>query len=98
MYYAVTQNSVATAVIGKLGALSEAFSDVKELAKRMQGVVPADLQGIGFTPTDAASILSAVADANALAQYYDTGLPPSSYPQPPAAYVYGQSQRVVLGP
>lgn len=62
------------------------------------GVAPADLEGIGMAPADAGAILSAIADANALSQYYNAGLPPGSYPQPPSAYPYGTSQRIVIGP
>ena len=47
---------------------------------------------------DAQSVLSALADANALRQIYETGLPPATYPQPPQAYVYAASQRQVIGP
>jgi hypothetical protein len=57
-----------------------------------------NLTGIGMASGDADAILSALADANALSSYYNTGLPPGTYPQPGSAYVYGASQRIVLGP
>lgn len=64
------------------------------------GVSPSDLEavGSGIAPADAGAILSAIADAHALSSFYNTGLPPGSYPQPPSAYVYGISQRIVIGP
>lgn len=65
------------------------------------GVSAGDLTSLGPNPMssgDANAILSAIADAHALAGLYNTGLPPGTYPQPPSAYVYGASQRIVMGP
>ena len=41
---------------------------------------------LGYDSADAQDTLTALADAAAHAQIYDTGLPPGSYPQPPQAY------------
>ena len=60
-------------------------------------MVAASFAPIGGWPVKVAVILT-IACANALAQLYSTGLPPASYPQPPSAYVYGASQRQVIGP
>jgi len=82
----------------RLVALRSALESVADLYAWSAGVAPADLEGAGFNAADAATLQSAIADANALAQIYATGLPPSTYPQPSSAYVYAASQRQVIGP
>jgi hypothetical protein len=63
------------------------------------GVSLADLEGLGPAGTgipaaDAGQILSAIKDAYALSCFYNTGLPPSGYPQPPSAYRHRASAQV----
>jgi len=50
--------------------------------------------GPGMDPGDAQALLSACADANGLSLLYDTGTDPRNVP---AGYVYGASQKIVLG-
>lgn len=71
-----------------------------DLQAWMAGIGLADLTdpAVGLSQADAEAILTAVADAAAGAQIYETGLPPGTYPQPSGAYVYAASQRIVIGP
>lgn len=78
--------------------IRNAMNVADNLYEWSSGVAPSDLTGIGMASGDADAILSAIADANALSLYYNTGLPPGSYPQPASAYAYGASQRIVIGP
>lgn len=75
-----------------------ALEQCYDLYRWSSGVAAADLAAIGFAAADAAVLLSAIADANAEYVTYNTGLPPSSYPQPPTAYPYAASQSEVIGP
>lgn len=54
-----------------------------------------DLQGLAFSATDLQALRSAIADAHALYQLYSAGTLPGTYSLP---YVFGASQRIVLGP
>lgn len=94
----ITQAQVTQAVTSKLIALRTALNDVADLHEWTSGLSEADLMNIGFAQADADAILSAVADASAVAQIYTTGLPPGTYPQPASAYVYEASQAGVIGP
>lgn len=94
----VTQAVVTQRVQAKLGALRDALNDVADEYKWTSGVSANDLVAIGFSSADANAILSAVADAHAVALIYETGLPPATYPQPASAYPYEASQAAVLGP
>jgi hypothetical protein len=94
----ITQAIVTQQVQAKLGALRDALAGVQDMHNWTAGVAGSDLVALGFSSGGASDILSAVADANALAQIYQTGLPPGTYPQPAAAYVYEASQAAVLGP
>lgn len=94
----ITAVIVTQRVQSKLGALRDALNDVADEYRWTSGVSAGDLEGIGFSAAGANAVLSAVADANAVAQIYETGLPPGSYPQPASAYPYEASQAIVLGP
>lgn len=98
MFEGISMVQVASNTQARLIALREALQGVQELYAWSSGVAVAELQTLGFSATDAASLQSAIADANAVAQIYSTGLPPSTYPQPASAYVYAASQRQVIGP
>lgn len=98
MFGSITQAQVTQVVTQRLYALQQALDAVQDLHGWSSGVSESDLVAAGFTAADATAILSAVNDANALAQIYATGLPPSTYPQPAGAYVYAASQRQVIGP
>jgi hypothetical protein len=95
---AVQQGPLVQAVQSRLVTLRNALDAAVQLQGWASAVAVTDLEGIGFTAADAQALLSAIADANALAQIYLTGLPPSTYPQPASAYVYAASQRAIIGP
>lgn len=82
----------------RLSNLRTALHAVADLYAWSSSLATPDLASIGFNSADAQALQSALADANALAQIYLTGLPPQSYPQPAQAYVYAASQRIVIGP
>lgn len=95
------QNSsgvIAGNVAQRLLNLRNALDAVQDLYGWSSGLSAADLEAVGFSAADASTLLSAVADAHALAQIYSTGLPPGTYPQPSSAYVYAATQRQVIGP
>lgn len=94
----LTQAQVLASIQAKLLNLRNALADVQDLYGWSSGLAVSDLEGIGFDASDAQEILSAIADANALADIYTTGQPPASYPQAASAYVYATSQRQVIGP
>jgi hypothetical protein len=72
---------------------------VADSYKSTSGIAAADLVTLGFTSADASAILSAVADANAMNDYWTQGHPVSgNYPQPASNYVFGTSAAQVLGP
>jgi hypothetical protein len=93
-----TLQSIATNAITKLKNLRDALEGVNDFNEWLVTQTEAQLTALGFSATDYSELTSALADANALYQFYDTGLPPSTYPQPASAYVYGASQRIVIGP
>lgn len=94
-----TQANVLASVQSKLVALRSALDAVAQEYKWSSGVAVSDLVALGFTTADANSILSAVADSNALADYYNSGHPTQgSYPQPTSSYIFGASAAAVIGP
>lgn len=94
-----TQQYVLASVQSKLTALRSALDAVAQEYKWSSGVAASDLVTLGFTEADASAILSAVADANALSDYWNVGHPTQgSYPQPQSDYVFGQSAANVIGP
>jgi hypothetical protein len=98
----ITAGAIVGTAITRLLALRTALEDIADLQASLSEVSATELDPIftnaGMTSSDVSAVLSAVADANALTQIYNTGLPPSSYPQPPSAYPYAASQRAVIGP
>jgi hypothetical protein len=91
-------DTIQITVTAKLKALQAALDNITDLYGWSSTVAAGDLENLGMNSTDASTLLSACADANAVAQIYETGLPPSSYPQPASAYVYAATQRQVMGP
>lgn len=89
---------IAQKVQAQLIQLRNAINGVQNMYGWSSGVSAGDLEAIGFSAGDADALLAAISDANAVAQIYETGLPPGSYPQPASAYVYAASQRLVIGP
>jgi hypothetical protein len=96
----MTQQLILQTVQSRLNALQSALEDVVKMHNWAAGVSAGDLEGTpaNFNANDAVAILSACADANALASYWFNGLPPSTYPQPASSYVYGASSNQVVGP
>jgi hypothetical protein len=95
----LNQAQVLSMVQSKLIAVREALDSITDLYGWTSGLLPADIEtATGLDANDAGTLLSAVSDANAVAVFYDTGLPPSQYPQPSTAYPYAASQRQVIGP
>lgn len=95
----LTQAQLLGLVQQPLQQLKTALEAVSDLGAWSAAISAADLETTyGFSAADAAALQSAIADAAALARFYDTGLPPASYPQPSSAYIYGASQRQVIGP
>lgn len=93
----INQAQVINNVQQGLTIIRAAMNVAENLYAASSGLAPSDLTGIGMASGDANAILSACADANALSLYYNTGLPPGTYPQPSSTYVYGASQRLVIG-
>jgi hypothetical protein len=93
----VNSTTIGSVVTAKLVALRTALEAVNDLQGWASGVAVTDLEGIGFSDTDASALLSAIADAGALYSIYATGQPPDTYPQAASAYVYAASQRQVMG-
>lgn len=87
-------------IAGKLERHRAALSDIAELHAWSATVSAADLSAapISMDPGDANAVLSAISDAYAEFLIHTTGLPPGTYPQPPSAYVYADSQNRVIGP
>jgi hypothetical protein len=88
-------NNVVTALAQVRGAMTAArylhdFSSAVSLAD-LTAVAP---DGPGLDPATAQAILSACADAYGHSLLYDTGTDPRNVP---AGYVYGASQKLVLG-
>jgi hypothetical protein len=94
----LTGQQVAAQVTQRLTTLRNALDGVGDLYGWTSGVALSDLEGLGLSAAWAGQLLSAVADAHALAQIYATGQPPGSYPQAASAYVYAASQQQVIGP
>jgi hypothetical protein len=94
----MTQGQTLSLVQTKLTNLRAALDVVTDLYGWSSGVAVADLVALGFSSADATTLLSAIADAHALAQIYSTGQPPSTYPQAATTFVYSASQRQVIGP
>lgn len=74
------------------------FEGIIDMQAWVSAQSDAQLEALGFSAGDLTMLRSALADANAMAQIYLTGLPPGTYPQPASAYVYATSMRAIIGP
>ena len=74
------------------------FEEIIDMFEWVSAQSDGDLEALGFTAGDLSMLRSALADANAMAQIYLTGLPPGTYPQPASAYIYATSMRAIIGP
>lgn len=88
--------------IRRLLALRTALEAVDDYNRWLSAQAAADLeaQPIGAPPADLVALQSAFADADVFVQLYDAGSIPSSYgyTDPASPYVFGASQRLVIGP
>lgn len=94
----MTAQGIINSVQSKLANLQNALQAAADTYGWLSAYAVADLEAVGLGAADAQDLLTAAADANALAQINLTGLPPGSYPQPPSDYVYAASQRLIIGP
>lgn len=92
----ISPSSISQDVVNVLINLRDALHSADYLQQWMSGLSPSDLTAIGFSATDAGTIMSAVADAAALYSLYRTGQPPATYPQAASAYPYSASQSRVI--
>lgn len=86
----------------RLTALRNALEQCHDFKQWLSAYTAADLEAapVSLDTTSAPAIFNAFADADALYQLYTTGAltsPPSGYTTP-GTYVFGASQRVVIGP
>jgi len=95
-----SDNLNAGVIIGNVQAVLKAhraaLNAINDMWAWSSGVTAADLQAAPLNMTQA--LLSAIADAHAEYLIHTTGLPPATYPQPPQAYVYANSQTAEIGP
>lgn len=102
----ITDNETPANLIARAGQVLQdwfnAMDEVQQFQEYLSGIAVADLEntaaGMGFSAAYAQGLKSAFADADAARQLIQTGLPPSSYPQPPSAYVYAASIYAIMGP
>lgn len=94
----LSQAQILASIQAKLLNLRNALDDVENLYAWSSAIAATDLEAIGFNDSDAAALLSAISDANAVAAIYRTGQPALSYPQPASDYPYAASQQQVIGP
>lgn len=94
--------SIMNEGIRRLLALRTALEAVDDYNRWLSAQAQADLeaQPVGAPPADLAALLSAFADADVFVQLYDAGTIPSAYgyTDPASPYVFGASQRLVIGP
>lgn len=98
----VTSQYVVNNAQAKLNTLRRALEDCHDMRQWLSALSAADLEAapVSLDATSAQSLLNAFADADALYQLYSTGAltsPPSGYTTP-GTYVFGASQRIVIGP
>lgn len=100
----LTQAEVTNLIQSRLIAARNALRDIAELYKWTSGITATDLSTAStYSSTDATTVLSAIADMNAVETIVNTGAPGAAYPQltvpsGQTAYIFGQSMRQVIGP
>jgi len=98
----VTNQYVVNNAQAKLTTLRRALEDCHDFKQWLAALSVGDLTAapVNLDATSAQSLLNAFADADAIYQLYTTGAltsPPSGYTTP-GTYIFGASQRVVIGP
>jgi hypothetical protein len=96
----ITQAYIVNNAQAKLATLRNALEDCENFYQWLITNAQADIEAspISMDTASTSALFTAFADANAVYQIYTTGLPPGTYPQPPSAYTYATSQRVIIGP
>lgn len=96
----ITQQYIVNNAQNKLSTLRDALIACEQFNQWLITNAQADLEAtpISMDTASTSALFNAFADVHALYQIYTTGLPPATYPQPPSAYTYATSQRVVIGP
>lgn len=94
----INVGNIANKAVTLCAGLRNILQEISDLQSYLSAQTDADLIALGFTAADLSFVRSAIADANALAQIFRTGLPPGTYPQPASAYVYAASMRQITGP
>jgi hypothetical protein len=95
----LTTAQVQSLIQGTLAQHRAALQRVQALYAWTSGLQVADMAtAAGLSTADATTYLSAVADANAEANYHYSGAPGGAYPAPTSDYVYGATQAQVIGP
>ena len=88
-----SQQQFLNSIQFKLSSLRRCLEDIADSYAATSGIAATDLEtSLSFNAADAAAILSAVADANAMYEYWTQGHPiHGSYPQPSSNYIFGAS-------
>jgi hypothetical protein len=97
----ITEQYIVNNAQSALVQLRDALDRVNDYYLWLSAYAATDLEAapISMDSVSAGNVLSAFADAHALYQIYNTGQAPSSYPQVTGTpYVFGASQRIVIGP
>jgi hypothetical protein len=98
----ITSAFIVNNAQAKLAALRNALRDCDNFYQWLKTYTVTDLEAapISMDAVSAQDLFNAFADADALYQLYTTGAlaaPPSGYTTP-GTYIFGVSQRVVIGP
>lgn len=97
MFTANTNSAALVASIqNAIKALRDDLYNIQKLHAWSSGVSTAELVGLGLSTSDANALLSAINDANAIAQIYQSGQAPGTYPQVTGPYPYQASQVAIL--
>jgi hypothetical protein len=96
----ITEQYIVNNAQSVLGQLRDALDRVNNFYLWLSAYAATDLEAapVSMDSVSTGNLLSAFADAHALYQIYNTGQAPASYPQVASPYVYGASQRIVVGP
>lgn len=97
----ITEQYIVNNAQNALVQLRDALNRVNDFYLWLSAYAATDLEAapVSMDSVSAGNVLSAFADAHALYEIYMTGQAPSTYPQVTGTpYVYGVSQRVIIGP
>jgi hypothetical protein len=98
----ITEQYIVNNAQNKLAALRDALEACHDYKQWLTAYAATDLEAapVNMDSASATALFSAFADADALYQLYNTGdltSPPSGYTTP-GTYIFGASQRVIIGP